>query len=497
MALISEGGRAADAQDLDQARALLAGRRAAEAMMVVEAVLARRPDGAAAAALRAEILAAIAATDPALATLELTAVLQADRPDVHMELGHAYVDLDRPADAERCFKLALALVEDSADAHAALGALYLSVAIADGAEHHSRRALEIEPAHGLASQTLAAVLEASGRPEEAAQVLDRAYRRQALFPQPALTPRMRVLVLATTSAGNVPYRLIMPNTLYDRLVWYMEYAREAERPAADRYDLVFNAIGDADLAGPSAEAVAEFLRTCPHPALNDPSKVARTRRDIIPGLLGDLPGVVMPRTVRRPDGAGDDLIASARATGLEAPFLLRPIGSHGGRDLILVTGEEPEPVRADPGLDHYLTAYVDYRSADGLFRKYRMLFVDRVAYPYHLAISDHWLVHHETSGMVAFDARRTEEARFLADPRSVLGDQGMAAVAAIGRRLDLDYCGVDFSILQDGRVLVFEANATMLAHAEDPDGPYAHKNPFVTRIAEAFQAMLAERMTPP
>ena len=58
------------------------------------------------------------------------------------------------------------------------------------------------------------------------------------------------------------------------------------------------------------------------------------------------------------------------------------------------------------------------------------------------------------------------------------------------QRLDLDYCGVDFSLLPDGRVLVFEANATMLVHPEPENGPLAHKNPAVATICEAFQALL-------
>lgn len=481
--------------DLAEARALLGARRAAEAMMAVEAHLALRANDAAALALRAEIMAVIAATDPALAALELTAALQADRPDAQEELGHAYVALDRPADAERCFKAALALAPSSADLHAALGALYLSVEIDDGAEHHCRLALEADPGHALASQTLATLLEGRGETAAAAAVLDRAYRRQALFLQPALAPRLRVLILATVSAGNIPYRLLLPSQHYTRLVWYMEYARDAERPAPDSYDIVFNTIGDADLADPSATEVARFIAGCPRAVLNDPVNVARTRRDRTPDLLGDLEDVVIPRTVRleaaRPGQS--DLLTFARQSGTEAPFLLRPIGSHGGKGLIQVTGHEPDPPQPEPGLDHYLTPYVDYRSADGLFRKYRVLFVDRRPYAYHQAISDHWLVHHETSGMTAFDARRAEEARFLADPEQALGARGLAAVTAIGRRLDLDYCGVDFGLLPDGRVLVFEANATMLAHAEDPDGPYAHKNPYIARIAAAFQEMVAAR----
>jgi glutathione synthase/RimK-type ligase-like ATP-grasp enzyme len=65
-------------------------------------------------------------------------------------------------------------------------------------------------------------------------------------------------------------------------------------------------------------------------------------------------------------------------------------------------------------------------------------------------------------------------------------------VAAIGERLDLDYAGLDFSVLPDGRLLVFEANATMLAHPEPDDGELAYKNAAVARIVEAFQALLAK-----
>ena len=71
----------------------------------------------------------------------------------------------------------------------------------------------------------------------------------------------------------------------------------------------------------------------------------------------------------------------------------------------------------------------------------------------------------------------------------------MDAVEAIGRTLDLDYCGVDFSLLADGRVLVFEANATMLVHPEDGRGVLTFKNPFVERIFRAFDALMTRRQT--
>ncbi len=84
-----------------------------------------------------------------------------------------------------------------------------------------------------------------------------------------------------------------------------------------------------------------------------------------------------------------------------------------------------------------------------------------------------------------------EERRFLEDPEAVLGAAGVAAIAAIGARMDLDYAGVDFSVLRDGRILVFEANPVMFVHPEDAQGALAFKIPHVARILDAFEAVLA------
>ena len=480
--------------DLEEAEAWLTAGRAAEALMAAETLLAGGQGHA--AGLRDRALAAIQAMDPQFAALQLAAAVHADSLKAQLDLGHAWLLQDRLADAERCFRQALTLDSGSAEAHASLGVVYHRAGIGEGAEHHSRQALALDDAHVVASQTLAAILLARGEAEAARSVEARAYGRQSLFVQAVAEPRLRVLVLATVSTGNVPYKAIMPPTRYSRLVWYMEYAREADRPAPDAYDVVFNAIGDADLASPSRAAVERFLAVCPKAVLNDPAQVRLTRRDATPERLGGLEGVVVPRTVRlgAAEIADRGLAALAAAAGLEGPLLVRPIGSHGGQGLLRAA--EPadlERIAPAPGVDHYLTAYADFRSADGLFRKYRVLFVDRRPFPYHEAISDGWLVHHETSGMTAFAERRAEEARFLADPAAAVGEPAMAALTRIGRTLDLDYAGVDFAVLPDGRVLVFEANATMLAHHEEPGGPFAYKNPYVDAITGAFQALLARR----
>ncbi len=69
----------------------------------------------------------------------------------------------------------------------------------------------------------------------------------------------------------------------------------------------------------------------------------------------------------------------------------------------------------------------------------------------------------------------------------------MEALRAIGQRLDLDYGGIDFTLLPDGQVFVFEANATMLAHYERNTGPLAHKNAFVRSIVAAFERLMTRQ----
>ena len=476
------------------ARMLLDAGRAAEAISAAETALALGPDEPGALAVRAGALADLQAMDPMLAALEISAVLRPNDPAAPLELGHSYAELGQAQAAERAFKRVLALDPASAPAHAGLGALYLSVGIDDGAEHHSLAALERQPGHAVASQTLAALLEARGEYAAAQARLDEAYARQSLFVEPAASGRMMVLVLATQSSGNVPYRHLMPPRLYSRLVWYMEHARPEQMADLPDYDVVFNAIGDADLAGPSAEAVDLFLTHCSKRALNQPDRVARTRRDRLPAVLDGIDGVIAPKAVRVSSATGARLTAAAAAAGLKAPVLVRPAGSHGGKGLVRVDrlADLDGAGEALAGEDAYLTKFHDYRSEDGRYRKGRVVFVDRRPFPYHWAVADHWLAHYETAGMASAAERQAEERRFLEAPQMALGESAWRAIGRIGERLDLDYAGLDFSILPDGRVLVFEANATMLVHPEAAVGEFAYKNPAVDRIVNAFQALLAE-----
>jgi len=144
--------------------------------------------------------------------------------------------------------------------------------------------------------------------------------------------------------------------------------------------------------------------------------------------------------------------------------------------------------------DYYFSNYHDFHCDDGFYRKYRVIFIDRQPYAYHLAISPHWQVHYANADMLAHAWKLAEEQRFLDDSSAVLGESAMQVLREIGQRLNLDFCGIDFSMLEDGRILLFEANATMLVHLEQFHPALAFKNPYVQRILDAFECMLQSRI---
>ncbi len=422
------------------------------------------------------------------------AVLRAapNLPGVRVNLANTYAELERLEEAEAQLKEAIRLNPALAAAYASLGSVYLRLERPEEAEAPSRRALELEPDLAAAHLNLAGLLTRSN-PNEAQAHRDAVYRRQQVFAEPVPGAARTALILTTSGTGNTPYQYLLGGTRYGRLKWVIEYAPKEQAAQLPPYDFVFNAVADADVAGPAHEAVQHFADVCNKPWINQPDAIARTYRSAMPGLLAGIEDVVVPAVLRHERKAGS-LLDAVTAAGLPNPVIVRPTGRHGGEGMERI--DNPQALDAALGDSEaaYATHYVEYRSADGWYRKYRMIFVDRVPYPYHLAIGKNWLLHYKTAYMADDTARRGEEERFLADPEAALGTKAWAALHAVARRLDLDYAGIDFSLLPDGRVLFFEANATMLVHPER-EARFAYKNPAVDAIFAAFDALMERRIS--
>lgn len=359
-------------------------------------------------------------------------------------------------------------------------------------------ALRLDPGLAAAWQNLAAIHADAGRTGEAADCRARAYRLQRVFVEGApdgATPRVLILAVGHTS-GNVPVETLLPTSRYCRIKYVLDYADPVEDAELPAHDLVFNAIGEPDVAAPLRPRLAAFEAGSVRPLLNPPERVMRGARDTLPALLAGLPDVVTAPCRRA--GSREQAMAAARDIGF--PLLLRPAASHGGIGLQRCDDAAAleTALRDSDGDEHYLTAFRDTRGTedggDGHYRKYRMILIGGRPYPYHLAISSQWMVHYFSADMLDHPWKIEAERRFLDDPGAALGARALAAVAAVGRRLDLDYAGIDFTVLPDGRLFVFEANATMLVHRERGNGPLAHKNAHVQRIVDAFAALISAKV---
>jgi len=332
------------------------------------------------------------------------------------------------------------------------------------------------------------------RPELAEICRARAYQIQRVFIDPIMNPLRRLLILCVgRTKGNIPYEVLLSAETSERIKYIIDYADDSEDTQLPAYDLVFNAIGEPDVAAPLQSRLARFLKICNRPVINHPDMVARTQRHQLMDLMAGLEHVQVAGCARI-EADGVNLVQLQQqiiAHRIHFPVLVRPIETHGGQGLVLCADLESalERIRSYR-TSCYISSFVDFISPDGFYRKYRIIYVDKQPYAYHLAIGRHWMVHYYTAEMLEHPWKIAEEQRFLQNAANVFGAKVMTAIRQIGQRLNLDYAGIDFTILPNGEIFIFEANATMLVHRVNSEGVLAHKNAYVQKIADAFEQLL-------
>lgn len=302
-------------------------------------------------------------------------------------------------------------------------------------------------------------------------------------------------VLAVYAAGdlmaNTPIEFLLENSDIELLLIYVD--PDHPLPAVlPQHDAIFVAIGESDENQILLDQLNERLVSHYRPVINAPSQIGRLGRDTSSALLTDVPGISMPCARR---AARDHLLERCKQIGF--PTLVRPIGSHAGQDLVKCDDES--------GIDNYLTQnthatfyvspFVDYRSADGLFRKYRIVLIEGAPYLCHMAISSHWMVHYLNAGMLDSADKRAEEARAMQDFDTGFAARHADAFKVLQEKFALDYVGLDCSELQDGRLVIFEIDSDMIVHALDPVDIFPYKQVPMRKVFDAFQQMLRTRIT--
>lgn len=260
-----------------------------------------------------------------------------------------------------------------------------------------------------------------------------------------------------------------------------------------RPDVILNAICDPDSNVEALAAADKVIDQVGCGVVNRPDHVRASTRDQVAQRLADVPGLLVPRTTRLAPSYVSDVAELVGAGALRPPFLFREAGSHGGIGLVLVEG--PDQLRqleryAFDGRSFYATEFVDFRSADGLYRKHRALVIGGRVHRKHLIATDRWNIHAEDRVFMADRPDlQAEEERWVHE-----GPLDEAPFAAIHDRLGLDFFGVDFGVLDDGRLLIFEVNACARAlQGGETESRIASHAEATAAIRRSFSDLLLER----
>lgn len=358
----------------------------------------------------------------------------------------------------------------------------------EAARPHYEAALAIDPDLPEAHQGLARVLAESGD-DAAEQHWHKGFSGHAIVTKPhrGTGPGVPLLLLVAARGGNIPTRHWIDDRHFAITVIYTDF-HDPTRPLPP-HALVVNAIGDADLCGTALTNAGSILTATAAPLINPPERVRATGRATNAARLACIPGVVTPKIATLPRAA---ILVDDR---INFPLLLRAPGFHTGKHFVYIESRAmlKQAIAALPGDELLAIEYLDARGPDGLARKYRVMFIDGVLYPLHLAIATDWKVHYFTAAMAANPTHRDEENRFLTDMPTVLGHRAMTALTAINATLDLDYAGVDFALTSDGSVLVFEANATMVISPPGPEPIWDYRRAAADEALQAARRLVSNR----
>jgi hypothetical protein len=361
--------------------------------------------------------------------------------------------------------------------------------------------LDDNPHDAAALLDLSTLAHIRGRPDDRVALQRDALALQRIYRQPApAAGQGGIRLLAFMTAGNflanTPLEFLLEGSDVTLDMVYVMPGLPLPKPLPE-HDVAMVAITELAENQAALREIAALVPSWPRPVINAPQRIERLTRDGTWALLRSAPGVVIPITARI-DRAGFRRIADGDAEieaaldGSAFPIIARPFDSHAGEGLAKL--EDRAAIDAylleRPEQDFYIAPFVDYSGPDGHFRKYRVALIDGRPYACHMGVSQHWMIHYVNADMYINADRRAEEAKFMAGFDHDFAVRHATALAAIARRIGLEYVTLDCAETRDGALLIFEAGNGMIVHAMDPPDLFPYKRIQMDKVFRAFETML-------
>jgi glutathione synthase/RimK-type ligase-like ATP-grasp enzyme len=296
--------------------------------------------------------------------------------------------------------------------------------------------------------------------------------------------------------ANTPVEFLVENSDVTLELLYLR-ADEDFPDEVPEHDVMLVAVAESEANQVLLKRLADYTSEWPRPVINRPEQIRVLSRDGVCAALGSLPGVEMPVSVRTGLGALNSIAAGVLPIETLLPdggfpIIVRPLGSHAGTDLqkIDTPAALAKYLQEVDGPQFYVSRFVDYRSEDRLFRKYRVALIEGQPFICHYAISRHWMIHYLNAGMTDSAGKRAEEAAAMASFDQGFALRHKAALQAIDQRMGLPYLGIDCAEMPNGDLLIFEVDNAMIVHAMDPEEMFPYKIPAMQKVFKAFRALL-------
>ncbi len=214
-------------------------------------------------------------------------------------------------------------------------------------------------------------------------------------------------------------------------------------------------------------------------------------------LVKEIEGMEVIKTIRITPRSLAEVKELLEKNRLQAPYIVKEAGlePEQSQSYLFKEGDDIHDLErfAFDGRAYYIRPFYDYRSKDGLYRKYRFFIIGDKIIPGHLIISKEWYVKDDIQAHKGVEknisAIEAEEKTFLKKYQK----KRIPALISLKEKIDLDFYAVDCSINEKGKIILF--NVDCEAHYFErckKEGYYLPKQ--IQRFNEAVENMIINKL---
>ncbi len=455
--------------------------------------------------------------DEAIACYRRAIKINPDDSQIYSNLGNALSDLGDMEKASACYLKAIKNDPDYGKAWFNLANALQAQGKLDEAMRKYEKALSLEPSYIEACMRLSAIKKSLGDEIGARKILNHGIRNNPRYSiQCVGKAKASVLILMgfqdcdlDLTDDNAPriagghfstVEFINKDQFTQHMFLILDNNLMKHKDNLPDYDIIINSIACPDREARSLKAVSRFiLDRGDIPIINHPDEVLKTTRNNNYMRLKKIDGLTFPKTIRLSIKklSDSEIIEKITKSGFKAPFIIRRVGTQTAVSTRKIEhiDEVNNYLSETEGDTFYVITYVENLFRGEYHRKLRVFCIDGKLYPVVCHIDKVWNVHggNRKSMMKKNKWMQDEEKKFLSDCKGYIGAKNYKILEGLYDEIRLDFFGIDFTILADNSIIIFELNPAM-RHSFDHSRNFPYMLPYLKKISTAFKKMVLRKL---